>query len=70
MNYIDDLLITGRALLCLARKLDSEGKGEEAGKLYRLALKQGLLVVSLKHEANTNDQAVFIATPAEVSTGL
>lgn len=70
MDFIDDLIGAGQALLCLARQLDAEGKVEEASKLYGLAFRQGLLIRHLKHDPALNHQAVSASLPTELSLGL
>lgn len=62
MNDIDNLIATGQALLCLAQRLDAEGKTGEAGELYRRAFQQGIMILELKQKAIAGGHASFTSS--------
>lgn len=57
MDQIDNLIATGQVVLYLARELDAAGRTEEALKMYRRALLQGLMIQRLKHQSDTDGMA-------------
>ena len=62
MNDMDNLIATGRALLCLAQRLDAEGKTNEARELYRRVFQQGIMIQEIKQQAIVSSQASVISS--------
>ncbi|MBA4049575.1 MAG: hypothetical protein C0464_01055 [Cyanobacteria bacterium DS2.008] len=59
MIDVDNLIATAQALLCLAEKLNAEGRASEACELYRRAFQQGIMIQQLKQLAEAGSQASF-----------